>query len=63
MNTKATRWALVTFALGISCVVFGMYIPDKSLAFFAALLLSFLFASFGGLSISEEKVANEHIEE
>jgi hypothetical protein len=47
MNKNGTRWALLTFANGVTCAVLGHYVTSG-----AALLMSFVFAMFGGLAIS-----------
>jgi len=43
---KATRWALVTFGLGITCGVLGHYLPDGAW-FIAVTLMSGIFAGMG----------------
>lgn len=54
MNKSGTRWALVTFATGITCAVLGHHVNESAgilwLAFPA--FVAFFFALFGGMSIS-----------
>jgi hypothetical protein len=50
---SSTRWALVTFALGITCGVLGHYLPRGD-AFFIVLIVSTGFAALGCIAVSED---------
>ena len=55
MNEKissGTRWALVTFALGIMSGVLGHYLPIEG-AFFSVLVVSVVFALAGTAVIAD----------
>ena len=51
--TNPTRWALVTFLLGITEGIIGHYLPIEASAFIVPVLAAFFSAS-GAAAISED---------
>ena len=50
MNSSAIRWGLVTFCVGITCVILGHYLQDADV-FIAAPFIAFVGSMIGACCI------------